>query len=372
MFFITSSSVWSFSYFFSFTYLIFVFSVLIYLLPIQARYTHTSSLESKTKFVYINSHDLIPIIITPLILLLISNNLWCNSVLTAWFGHIIFTNFQYKIFYLITLVFIITLVVLSSTSYYSSQEIYDFLITNFSFYYWTFILFTTNSIFTVIFGIEVLSTLIFLLIITSSYSTNHFYRNLDLSFGNYKQQVFPYTYLQSLLFFFWMSLITSLSLFVFLLFFYTKILSFDWFMIEYLFTYIVNTQSSLNLISIGLIWFIFTVCIFLKCGIAPLYIWKPTFFKGLPISLLFFYICFFYLFLFVFLIYLFMTYFHTIFYYFIFVQIIFIFIGLIFLLALLAETFYLKSFLAISSILNSLFVFLAISNPHIVDFCFYL
>lgn len=368
MFFITTSSLWSFLYFFILTYSVFIFSILIYLLPIQARFTHLPSSSTKTKFSYINSFDLIPVLLTPLFILCLVTLLWSSSVVTAWFGHIIYTPFQSKIFYLLTFTFSLTLIVLSTTSYYSSQEIYDFLISNYSFYYWMFLLFTTNSIFTVIFGIEVLSTLIFLLIITSSYSTNHFYRNLDFSFGNYKQQVFPYTHLQSLLFFFWMSLITSLSLFIFLLYFYTKVLSFDWFLLEYIFQYIISTQSLTSIMSLGLTWFVFTVCVFLKCGVAPLYIWKPTFFKGLPMGLLFFYICFFYFFLFVYLINLLVINFSSIFYYFIFIQIVFIFVGLLFLLAILCETFYIKSFLAVSSILNSLFVFLAISNSHTIDF----
>ena len=372
MFFITFSSLWSFLFFFLLTYFIFIFSVVVYILPIQARYNHSSYTASKTKFSYINSAELLPILVTPLVLLTILSLLWSSSTITAWFGHITYTTFQSKIFYLITALFSVTLIVSNLTSYYSSQEIYDYLISNYSFYYWMFLLFTTNSIFTVIFGIEVLSTLIFLLIITSTYSTNHFYRNLDFSFGNYKQQVFPYTYLQSLLFFFWMSLITSLSLFIFLLYFYTKILSFDWFLIEYIFTYIVNSHSLGSVIALGLTWFIFTLCIFLKCGVAPLYIWKPTFFKGLPMGLLFFYICFFYFFLFIYLINLLVINFSSLFYYFIFIQIVFIFTGLFFLLSILCETFYIKSFLAVSSILNSLFVFLAISNTHTFDLLLWL
>lgn len=372
MFFITTSSLWSFTFFLMLTYSVFIFSIVLYLLPVQSRFSHSSVVESRTKFTYINSFDLILVLLTPLFVFLLINFLWSSSVLSCWFGHIIYTDFQHKIFYLITLVFMLTILVNATASYYSSQEIYDFVITNFSFYYWTLMLFMTNSIFTLIFGIEVLSTLIFLLIITSSYSSNHFYRNLDFSFGNYKQQVFPYTYLQSLLFFFWMSLITSLSLFIFLLYFYTRILTFDWFLIEHIFTYLINTQSVVSILSLGLTWFVFVVCIFMKCGVAPLYIWKPTFFKGLPYHLLFFYVCFFYLFLFIFLIYILLNYFSLIFYYFIFIQIIFVFTGLLFLLAILCETFYLKSFLAISSILNSLFVFLAISSTHNIDFIMWL
>ena len=367
MFYITFSSLWSFAVFFMMSYIIFLSSLILYILPVQGRLTKVASTSLRTNFLYINSFDLLYVLLTPILIMVLLNVLWSSYSVSCWFGHIVYTDFHQKMFYLITLFFIIVLLVHSSTSYYSSQEIYDFVVTNYSFYYWLFLLFTTNSIFTVIFGIEVLSTLIFLLIITSAYSSNFFYRNLDLSFGNYKQQVFPYTYLQSLLFFFWMSLVTSLTLFIFLLYFYTKLLTFDWFLIEHVFTYLVNSKSMTSLLSIGLVWFMFTVCIFVKCGIAPLYIWKPTFFKGLPLHVLFFYVCFFYFFLFLFIVYLLLNYVSVIFYYYIFIQTTFIFSGLIFLLAMMCETFYIKSFLAVSSILNSLFVLLAISNPHVTD-----
>lgn len=368
MFFITTAALWSFSFFLLLTYSIFLVSVIIYVLPIQGRNSRSSLTGTKTNFSYINSFDLLPTLLTPLTIFLFVNLIWSSSTVSCWFGHIIYSDFHNKIFLIVTLMFGFVILIHSSTSYYSSQEIYDYIITNFSFYYWIFVLFTTNSLFTVIFGIEVLSTLIFLLIITSSYSSNFFYRNLDLSFGNYKQQVFPYSYLQSLLFFFWMSLITSLSLFIFLFYLYTKVLTFDWFLMDFIFNYFINTKCVSSIISFGVTWFVFMVCIFMKCGIAPLYIWKPTFFKGLPIHTLFFYVCFFYLFLFLFLVYLLMNYFSSIFYYYIFIQIVFLFSGLIFLLAILCETFYIKSFLAVSSILNSLFVILALVNPHTIDF----
>jgi len=108
-------------------------------------------------------------------------------------------------------------------------------------------------------------------------------------------------------------------------------------------------------------------CIFLKCGIAPLYIWKPTFFKGIPFYTIFFYICFFYLFLFLFIIHLLTSYFSEIFYFYSVVTLVFVVTGLITLLFIVCESYYFKAFLAISSILNSLFVILALSTTHNVD-----
>jgi hypothetical protein len=206
-----------------------------------------------------------------------------------------------------------------------------------------------------------------MLIVTSTFSTTYFYRNLDFSFGHFFQNSTPYTYLQSVLFFFWISLISSLNLFLFILLFYVKALTFDWTLAEYVFEFFVSTSSSRDLLSMGIAWFVFIFCLFLKCGLAPFYIWKPTFFKGIPIYTLFFYITYFYFMLFIFIIYLLTTHFSTIFYFYTIVTSLFVLAGMVVLLSIMCESFYIKSFLAISSIINSLLVFLALLSTHTTD-----
>jgi len=367
MFFITFSNLWSFSFFFLFTYLTLLVSFIIYLTPILNSSLRYTTSKTKNEFFFLNSVDILFLLITPLICLFLSVNLWVSPTTSAWFGHLIVTSFQNKMNLLIIINFSLTLGIFSLTSYFTSREIYDFTITIFNFFYWIVLLFFSNTIFTTIFIIEVISTLIFLLLITSTFSSSSFYRNLNLSFGHLFQQSTPFSYLQSILYFFWISLLSSLNLFLFVLFFYIKLFTFDWYLLEHLFTYYTNFTSLKNVITLGLIWFIFTFCIFIKCGIAPLYIWKPTFFKGIPYYTIFIYICFFYFFLFLFIIHLLTSYFSGIFYYYSFISLLFISIGLITLLVIICESFYLKAFLAISSILNSLFVILALTVSHKTD-----
>ena len=260
--------------------------------------------------------------------------------------------------------FILVCFIFFSSIYFSSREIYDYVITTYNFCYWLIILFMANSIFTTIFIIEVISTLILLLLVTSTFSTTFFYRNLNLSFGHILQQSLPHTHLQSLLYFFWISLVSSLNLFLFFLLMYTKTLTLDWFLLEYIFTYYINVSSILDTFSLGLYWLIMIFCIFVKCGITPLFFWKPTFFKGIPIYTLFFYIVFFYFFLFLFIIHFLTTYFSEIFYFYTLVSVLSIVFGLIILLCIVCESYYIKIFMAISSILNSLFVLLSITANH--------
>jgi hypothetical protein len=234
------------------------------------------------------------------------------------------------------------------------------------------VLFFTNSIFTTVFVIEVLSTLIFLLLITSVYSSNFFYKNLDFSSHSSFENSNPNTLIQSILFFFWVSLLSSLNLFLFIIFLYEKIYTFDWYLIEYIFSYFINVNSFKEIYTLGIVWFIIILSIFLKCGIAPFFLWKPTFFKGMTFSALLFYIVFFYFYLFLYLIYFLTSYFHELFYFYTFVSLIIVLFGIFTLFFILCETFFIKTFLAVSSILNSLLLLLAISSSHTVDHLFFL
>jgi len=367
MFFVTFSSLWSFSFFFLLTYTILIISTITYLLPILNSPLKYSVSSNKSEFTLINATDLLYVLITPLVVLLLALLLWVSPTTSAWFGHVVVSGFQVKTSFIVLLNFAAILCVISTTFYFTSREVYDYIITIYNFLYWILLIFFTNTIFTSIFVIEVLSTLIFLLLITSTFSSTFFYRNLNLSFGHLFQQSTPYSYLQSILYFFWVSLLSSLNLFLFCLFFYLKIFTFDWYLMEHVFIYFSNTASIKEIASLGMTWFILMFCIFLKCGIAPLYIWKPTFFKGVPFYTIFFYICFFYFFLFLFIIHLLTSYFSEIFYFYSLVTVIFLITGLVTLLFIVCESYYLKAFLAVSSILNSLFVILALSATHNSD-----
>lgn len=364
MFFITYSNLWTWAIFFPLTYVLFIFSTIFYCLPILKNHTSFTSTKFKSLFLKINNFDLKLVIYTPLIILLLLLLLWEAPTTSAWFGHVIFASQQIKMSYFIWTVFLLVITVFLSTSYFTSREIYDYIIVLYNFFYWILILFLSNTILTTIFVIEVISALIFLLIVTSTLTSNYYYRNLDFSFGHIFQNSSPYTYLQSLIYYFWISLISAINLFLFLLLLYTRLYTLDWFTIEYIFHYLTLTSSFKDLISLGCIWLILLISIFVKSGIAPLYLYKPTFFKGLPFYTLFFYICFFYFFFFLFVIHLLNSYFSEMFYFYSFIITILVLLGLFTLLFIICDSFYLKVFLAISSILNSLFVFLALTSTH--------
>ena len=361
MFFLTYSNFWSFSFFLPFSYLVFAISLILYLIPIFY------NSNNKNNFFLISSQEINMLNSTPCLLILTLLNLWSSPSVSLWFGHLVHTSSQCKITYLIIFYFILFMYLYSNVSYISSREICDFIIIQFNFLYWITLLFFSNSIFTVVFIIEVLSTLIFLLMLTTVFSSCFFYRNIDFSSHSFFENSTPFTFIQSILFFFWVSLVSSLNLFLFLIFLYEKIFSFDWYLVEYVFFYFINVFSYKDIYALGITWFIIIFAIFLKCGIAPFYLWKPTFFKGISLSALSFYVSFFYFFLFLFIIQFLSSYCHEVFFTFSFVSLMLIFLGLFVLLFVMCETLFVKTFLAVSSILNSLLVLLCMSATHTSD-----
>lgn len=363
---------WSFAYFFLFFYTLLIFSVILYLVANVKDFTNYTAFSNSTYFNYVPGLDLLWILLTPLCVVILINFSWTSPVLNIWFGHLIFSTFQLKVTYLITFTFAFIWVAYSSAFYYSSQEIFDYTIVTYSFFLWMVFLFYSNNIFTVIFFIEILSTLITLLLITSVFSSAYFYNNLSLTSHSYFNQSTPFSFLQTLMFFFWISLVSSLNLFVFLTLFYLQFLTFDWFTLEAVFYYVISSSDLKSIFFSSLTWFSFLFCIFLKCGLVPFYFWKPIFFKGIPLHALFFYIVFFYFFILYFFIYFFLIYLNELFYFNVFVNLLMLTGGLIFLVFILCESYYVKAFLAMSSILNTLFVFLAMSSTSVTDYFFLL
>lgn len=373
MFILNFSNVWSFALFFLLTYTIMFISFILYLLPIFSLTYNLKSFKSQDNNFYIISIiECFWVLIVPLFCIFLLNFYWSSPDLTLWFGHLIFSNLQSKLFYFVFFMFYLVLYFFSSVLYFSSNEVYDFLITQFHFLYWIVILFMSNSVFTLIFIIEVISTLIFLLIVTSTFSTAFFYKNVSFDVKNFFQNTTPFTFLHSIFFFFWVSLVSSLNLFIFIIFLYKTLVTLDWLLLEYIFYYLTNIGNTKSLFCVGVTWFFIIFSIFLKCGIAPLFIWKPTFFKGLSLTALIFYITFFYFFLFLFLITFLTNYTHSLFYYYFIVNLLLIILGLFNLFFILCESFFLKTFFAISSILNSLFVLLAVSSTHNLDYFFFI
>jgi hypothetical protein len=368
----TFSSIWSLNFFFLFFYITLIFTITLYILSNSNEFTSVNSFKNVLKFTYLPGLNLSFIVFTPLLLILLVNLSWSSCSLMSWFGSLLWSTLQHKIIYLMLSSFSLIWLAYLISFYYSSSEVYDYTIVTYSFWLWLFFIFLSNNLITFIFLIEILSTLIMLLVITSTFSSSYFYNNLNLTRHSYFSQTLPTSYLNTIVFFFWTSLVSSLTLFVFLTLFYLQFFTFEWNTAEVIFNYLISMSNLKGVFTISLNWLLLVFCIFLKCGVVPFYIWKPMFFKGMSLHTLLFYTTFFYFFLFYFFIYFFLFYLNEIFYYNLFINLFILLLGLLILLFILCESFYLKAFIAMSSILNTLFVFLALNSYSMVDTLFLL
>ena len=367
MLFLNISTFFCFSGFISILYLTVVLSIILYLIPTlgENHFSQVSSFLNKSNFFLLKGSNLIPLFFNFFVVTCIILSYAAFSENSIWMGHITMNSSSKKIFFLIFFMFYVYIHAVFSSSIFSSREIYDFLIVNTNSILWLYFLFLSNSLISSFFIIEVLSALLFLLLVSSAFSSLLFYNNLDLNNHHFLSNVLPITFLKSIIFFFWISLIASLNLFMFTLLMYTSLLSFDWYILEHTFFYMTLTATSDSILTFGLIWYVLLFSIFTKCGLAPFFFWKPTFFKGLTFNSIFFYICIFYFSIFLFFISFISNNFFFIFNYYFNIFILIVIVGLFLVIFLLLEAFYIKTFLAVSSILNSLMIFLSMSASHI-------
>jgi hypothetical protein len=352
-------------------YFFFLTSILIYILPIAKNISNFVKLKKNSStFEYISGFDIYLLTFLPIFLSLILTLVWTFPITSIWFGNLIISSLQIKLSYLIFLFAFIILCSLTLFIYFNSREVYDFFLVLINFIFWLFVIFFSNNFFSLIFLIEITSTLIFLMFVTSTFSSNYFYNNLNLNIYNYFNNSSPLFFIQAVIFFFWTSLLSSLNLFLSLIFFYIKFFTLEWGLLESVFFYFTNTSNIKDLIFLNFVWYNFLFCFFLKCGIVPFYFWKPSFFKGLAIHFLYIYIVLFYFLLLLLILIFFIFYLNEIFYFFIATNAILTLIGFLVLFFILSEAFYIKTFLAISSTLNTLFIFLSLNSTSLIDFFF--
>ena len=369
-FILTHSFIWSFCYFFAVLYVLLCTTIVFYLVPNAFKFTSVSTTPARFSFTLLSASTNLFLTTSPLIVLVFLFLSWSGPSILAWYGHIIFSNWQYRLSFLVILNFLLLLISYSNSLYFTSNDLYDFYIVIYNFFFWILYLFYTTNLFTFILFIEIISTLIILLLTTSTFSSTYFYNFRNLTKHTYLQTTTPITFFKTILFFFWTSLVGSLNLFVFLLLFYFKILTFDWFLMESTLLYFLSIGNFRSFFFLLSTWFIMVFCIFLKCGLPPFYFWKPTFFKGMPFHSLFFYIFFFYFFLSLFFTYFFLIYTNELFYMSSFVNQTILLLGIVLVLFLLFESYYVKVFFALSSILNTLLLFLGMTSSHILDISF--
>ena len=364
---IAYNSVWALTYFSYLVYTFFIMSTLLYILSNLPAYVMVNNFTANTPFISYNGTDLLKLLLTPILLLLVVHTTWIGPSLTAWFGHLIFSSFQFKLTYILYSFFLTYLIVLLSTHHTTSLNFFDFVVTLLNFFMWVWVLSFSSNVFTFIFFLELLSAAITLLLITSTFSSYHFYNNISFTQYSYFQISTPTSYLQTLMFFFWITLFASLALFLFLITFYLKFFTFDFSLVSSIFTFLVVNSSLKSLLSISATWFMFLIAISIKCGLLPFYLWKPTFFKGMTMISLFYYIYIYYFTVLFMFLYVVGNHFHELFTFYLSFTLVLVIIATVGLVSIVFESFYFKAFLALSSIFNSTLLLYALCGFQTID-----
>ena len=367
---IAYNSLWALTYFSYLVYTFFITSTLVYILSNLYTYIMTNNFTTNNTFTSYNGTDLLKLLFTPTLFLLLVHTTWVGPSLTAWFGHLIFSNFQFKLTYVLYSFFTTYLIVLLSTHHTSSLNFFDFITTLLNFFMWVWVLSFSSNVFTFIFFLELLSATVTLLLVTSTFSSYHFYNNISFTKHSYFQISTPTAYLQTLMFFFWITLFASLALFLFLITFYLKFFTFDFSLISSIFTFLVLNSSLKSLLSVSLTWFMFLISISIKCGLLPFYLWKPSFFKGMTMISLFYYIYIYYFTVLFMFLYVVGNHFHELFTFYLSLTLVLVIIATVGLVSIVFESFYFKAFLALSSIFNSTLLLYALCGFQTIDLLF--
>lgn len=198
----TYNILWALTFYFFMFYITLVFSAILYTLP-QVKTLSTFSLfKTLPQNKYIDGMYAHLLLVTFVMLMLFTNYIWVSPCINTWFGHIIFTSFQRKIIFIVLIFFYLSTLFLSTNFIFGPYEINDYYIVSINFYLWISFIFTANTLFSAIFFIEILSTLIFLLVTTSTFSTSYFYSNTTFSLSLYQNSFLAINYFNGLLFFF--------------------------------------------------------------------------------------------------------------------------------------------------------------------------
>lgn len=365
---ISHNSLWCLFQFSTTLYIILVLSVTLYLIPNMLCSLNSVKGVQSSNYLHLNTSVIAKLLYTTLLLIFVLNLTWSGPSVIAWYSHFVFTEFQHRISYFIILMFTLTLQIHLTSFAFNNKYVYDYLIVVVNSLVWVLYIFYSNNLFTTVFLVEMISLMTLLSFITSSLHITYFYSPTSLENSKYFSKATPQPFLTSLLFLFWTTLVASLLLFLATIFFYTHLLTFDFLYLESILLYVLTAASIYEIATTLTLTSILFTALFLKCGVAPLFFWKPTFFKGSSLPFISFYTTFVYFFFLLYLTYLLVVLLNDLLYLNKIFLIFFVLVGTCVLVSTLLESQYIKSFIAMSSILNTLLIILGLAASSSLDF----
>ena len=274
---------------------------------------------------------------------------------TFFWNHIIITNRNLALINLFLI--LINLFNLLSNTLCSNNINYNndffFAIANVSIY--LIILYYTNTIFSFIFLLEVISITIFYKFIMSKLWFKSSITEDKINFSSNLQEL-PKNYLNMLFFQYWSTFFSSFLLIYSFINIHLYYGLSDYFNLNFL--ELVNQITFLSITNTSLIiWLPFFIAIFFKIGLTPFHLFKVEIYKGLPIVSLLFYTTFYFLIYLLFISIIYIAYIESLKIVLNSIFIILLLFGSLYIACLLFDLTSMKSFFAYSTIINTVLFF---------------
>ena len=269
---------------------------------------------------------------------------------TIWFNHFQLNNFHLCVSYLFFFVSL-SLFWMLRTIIYKNQLVKstDYLFSLINLVIFLPHLFWVNTLFTFLFVLEIISTLLLYKLISSKL---WFKGPKDEEIVTTSSNKTPNNYVNMVFFQYWVTFLST----IFIVYFYINVFYFygttDWYVIQF-----INNCSMLSkstFLAQKLLVSIFVFAVFFKLGITPFHLFKVEVYKGIPFLSIFFYTTYYFIVFFLFFIFLLSDLFAGFTnQYYVLVSSLLV-VGSVYTIVLLFDVSFLKAFFTYSTIINSI------------------
>lgn len=285
-------------------------------------------------------------------------NLKSESVVFFW-NHLILTNFKFWLFFILFFISLILYFFFKEVTKNNLPHSIDFFFALANLSIFIPLIFYTNTLYTFIFAIEIVSVLLFYKFAVSKvwFTTNN---NTLNQYKNKFAKILPKQFMDVLFFQFWSTFFSTILILLSLLNLFYIFGSSEWVILDLLFNISQETSYFDNNIYFVYLLTPLIFGIFFKLGMTPLHLYKIEVYKGLPFVTIFFYTTFFFLSFVLFFSYFLISLMGFLKNFWFFFLMFFLIVGGFVLGFLLFDAKYVKAFFAYSTVINVVLILLTI------------
>jgi hypothetical protein len=201
---------------------------------------------------------------------------WVSNDIVIWFGHVVITPLTFKYMYFMSFWVLLTLYVIDVTFKYLDRLRLDYIIIILNLYPWVLYIVTSTNLFSFIFLLELITIIIFMLIPLSPLMLIN--KN-NIRFNYFNSNTY-YSLIHSLLFYYWVSFVTTSLLFLNIFLYFITVFNLEWLVSNFVIGYYLELNLITTTYKLYVLVLLFIIIFFIKFGLLPFFVWKLIFFKG--------------------------------------------------------------------------------------------